>query len=42
MAWGDVVGTIAGDDTIFIAAKDATAQRRLVRELKKLMATRVG
>ena len=36
MAWGDVVGTIAGDDTIFIAAKDAMAQRRLVRELKKL------
>jgi transcriptional regulator of arginine metabolism len=41
MAWGDVVGTIAGDDTIFIAAKDATAQRRLVRELKKLTATPV-
>jgi transcriptional regulator of arginine metabolism len=36
MAWGDVVGTIAGDDTIFIAAKDATAQRRLLKELKKL------
>ncbi len=41
MAWGDVVGTIAGDDTIFIAAKDATGQRRLVRELKKLTAAPV-
>lgn len=41
MAWGDVVGTIAGDDTIFIAAKDATAQRRLVRELRKLTAVPV-
>lgn len=38
MAWGDVVGTIAGDDTIFIAAKDPTAQRRLYRELRKLTA----
>jgi arginine repressor len=40
MAWGDVVGTIAGDDTVFIAVKDATAQRRLLRELKKLTAVR--
>jgi transcriptional regulator of arginine metabolism len=38
LAWGDVVGTIAGDDTIFVAAKDATAQRRLFRELRKLTA----
>jgi transcriptional regulator of arginine metabolism len=41
MAWGDIVGTIAGDDTIFIAAKDVTAQRRLVRELRKLTAVAV-
>lgn len=40
MAWGDVVGTIAGDDTVFIAVKDATGQRRLLRELKKLTAVR--
>jgi transcriptional regulator of arginine metabolism len=39
LAWADMVGTIAGDDTIFVAAKDAAAQRRLVRELKKLIAT---
>ena len=42
MALGDIVGTIAGDDTIFVAAKDATAQRRLVRELKRLTAARVA
>lgn len=39
LAWGDVVGTIAGDDTIFVAVKDTAAQRRLVRELKKMAAT---
>jgi transcriptional regulator of arginine metabolism len=39
LAWGDVLGTIAGDDTIFVAVKDATAQRRVMRELKKLIAT---
>jgi transcriptional regulator of arginine metabolism len=38
LAWGDVVGTIAGDDTIFVAVKDATARRRVIRELKKLIA----
>jgi arginine repressor len=38
----NIVGTIAGDDTIFVAAKDATAQRRLVRELKKVTAAGVG
>jgi transcriptional regulator of arginine metabolism len=25
LAWPDVVGTLAGDDTIFLAAKDAPA-----------------
>lgn len=38
LAWGDVVGTIAGDDTIFVAVKDASAQRRLLRDLKQLTA----
>ncbi len=28
-----VVGTIAGDDTVFVAAKDAAAARRLARRL---------
>ena len=36
LAWPEVVGTIAGDDTIFLALKDAPAQRRVMRELTKL------
>ncbi len=35
LAWPDVVGTIAGDDTIFLAVKDNTAQRRVLREVRK-------
>jgi transcriptional regulator of arginine metabolism len=35
MAWPDVVGTIAGDDTIFLAVKDAMARRRVLRELRR-------
>jgi transcriptional regulator of arginine metabolism len=38
LAWADIAGTIAGDDTIFIAVKDAAAQRRVLRELKRLTA----
>jgi transcriptional regulator of arginine metabolism len=36
LAWPDVVGTIAGDDTIFLAVKDRTAQHRVVGQLRKL------
>jgi transcriptional regulator of arginine metabolism len=36
LAWPDVVGTIAGDDTIFLAVKDNGAQRRVLREVRKL------
>ncbi|HEY7482554.1 MAG TPA: hypothetical protein VH680_18720 [Gemmatimonadales bacterium] len=36
LAWPDVVGTIAGDDTIFLAVKDGVAQRRVLREVRKL------
>ena len=36
LAWPDVVGTIAGDDTIFIAVKDGGAQRRVMREVRRL------
>jgi transcriptional regulator of arginine metabolism len=36
LAWPDVVGTIAGDDTIFLAVKDGTAQRRVMGEVRKL------
>jgi transcriptional regulator of arginine metabolism len=38
LAWPDVVGTIAGDDTIFLAVKDGTAQRRVMGEVRKLTA----
>jgi transcriptional regulator of arginine metabolism len=36
LAWPDVVGTIAGDDTIFLAVKDAGAQRKVVGDVRKL------
>jgi transcriptional regulator of arginine metabolism len=36
LAWPDVIGTIAGDDTIFLAVKDGTAQRRVLGEVRKL------
>ena len=37
LAWGDVVGTIAGDDTIFLAVKDRGAQRRVKGEILRLV-----
>jgi transcriptional regulator of arginine metabolism len=36
LAWPDVVGTIAGDDTIFVAVKDGSAQRRVIRAVRQL------
>ncbi len=39
LAWPDIIGTIAGDDTIFLAVKDPTAQRRVLRGVRKLTAT---
>ncbi|MBA3554921.1 MAG: hypothetical protein H0W29_09225 [Gemmatimonadales bacterium] len=36
LAWPDVVGTIAGDDTIFLAVKDEPAQRRVLRQVRRL------
>jgi transcriptional regulator of arginine metabolism len=36
LAWAEVVGTIAGDDTIFLAVKDAAAQHRVLREVRLL------
>ena len=36
LAWADVVGTIAGDDTIFLAVKNTVAQRRVLRQVQKL------
>lgn len=37
LAWPEIVGTIAGDDTIFIAVRDAAAQRRVHAALTKLL-----
>jgi transcriptional regulator of arginine metabolism len=36
LAWAEVAGTIAGDDTIFLAVKDSAAQRRVLAEIRKL------
>jgi transcriptional regulator of arginine metabolism len=36
LAWPEVVGTIAGDDTIFVAVQDPGAQRRVVRAIRSL------
>lgn len=33
LAWAEVVGTVAGDDTIFVAVHDAEAQRSLMKRL---------
>jgi len=32
----EVLGTLAGDDTIFLAVKDSAAQRRVVRAVRRL------
>ncbi len=37
--WPEVVGTISGDDTIFIATTDARAQTRLIDRLNGLFHT---
>ena len=39
LAWPDIVGTIAGDDTIFLAVKHAAARGRVVRAVRKLTAS---
>ena len=36
LAWPEVLGTIAGDDTIFLAVKNAKMQRQILRELRRL------
>jgi transcriptional regulator of arginine metabolism len=36
LGWPEVVGTIAGDDTIFLAARDEAGQRSAVRRIKEL------
>ena len=37
--WPEVVGTISGDDTIFLATADARAQQRLIERLNSLFRT---
>jgi transcriptional regulator of arginine metabolism len=37
-AWPEVVGTLAGDDTIFIATHDPAGQRRVLGHLRRLSA----
>ena len=36
LAWTEILGTIAGDDTIFVAVRDGKAQREVLRRLKRL------
>jgi transcriptional regulator of arginine metabolism len=35
-AWGDILGTIAGDDTVLIICRSAQGRERVVRRLKPL------
>ena len=37
MQWSDVVGTIAGDDTIFVLCKTETAAALFTSNLEKLL-----
>ena len=37
LAWPEVIGSIAGDDTIFIATRNAAGQGKIGRQLRKLM-----
>ena len=35
-AWPDVLGTVAGDDTILIVCRSAAARERVIRRLEKM------
>ena len=37
LAWPEIVGTIGGDDTIFVAARNAASQGKIVKHLLSLM-----
>ena len=37
VAWPEVVGSVAGDDTVFIAVADEAALERIVRRLERLI-----
>ena len=36
LAWPEIVGTLAGDDTIFVAARNAAAQERIHQHLQRI------
>jgi len=38
LAWTEVVGTIGGDDTIFVATHNSSAQTKVLHRLRTLMA----
>ena len=38
LRWREVVGTLAGDDTIFVAVRDGADQKRLLARLRRLAA----
>lgn len=38
LAWPEIVGTIAGDDTIFLAVSNLAAQRQVLRRLRSIAA----
>ncbi len=38
LAWSEIIGTIAGDDTIFLAVLNQSAQRQVVRRLRSIAA----
>jgi transcriptional regulator of arginine metabolism len=38
LAWPEIAGTIAGDDTIFIAVRNRAAQRQIARNIRELQA----
>lgn len=40
LAWPEIAGTLAGDDTIFVAVRDVGARRTVLRSLRRL--TRAG
>ena len=42
LAWSEVAGTIAGDDTIFIAVKGPAARRRVLDALGRLTGSAAG
>jgi transcriptional regulator of arginine metabolism len=42
LAWPEVAGTIAGDDTIFIAVKGPVARRRVLDALGRLTGSSAG